>query len=64
MKVQEIMSSQVESIAPTASLRQAARKMSNLGIGSLPVIQDGTLLGIITADWLSWAIPVAARRRS
>jgi CBS domain-containing protein len=48
MKVQEIMSTKVESIAPTASLRQAARKMSNLGIGSLPVIEDGRLLGIIT----------------
>lgn len=48
MKVQEIMSTRVESIAPTASLRQAARKMSNLGIGSLPVIENGRLLGIIT----------------
>ena len=48
MKVQEVMSTKVESIAPGASLRQAARKMSNLGIGSLPVIDDGRLLGIIT----------------
>lgn len=49
MKIQEIMSSNVESILPTATLRRAAQKMSQLGIGSLPIISDkGALLGIIT----------------
>ncbi len=49
MKIQDLMSTQVESILPTATLRRAAQKMSQLDIGSLPIISDeGTLLGIIT----------------
>ncbi len=49
MKIQDLMSTQVESILPTATLRRAAQKMSQLNIGSLPIISDeGTLLGIIT----------------
>ena len=48
MKVQEIMTTNVESIAPTKTLRQAARKMSQLGVGYLPVVEDGQLRGIIT----------------
>lgn len=48
MRVQEIMTKQVESISPTTTLRQAARKMSDLNIGSLPIIADGKLQGIIT----------------
>lgn len=48
MKVQEIMSTAVHSIAPNASIRKAARMMGELNIGSLPVVQDGQLLGIIT----------------
>lgn len=48
MKVQEIMSTKVESVAPTTTLRTAARKMSELGVGALPVIDDGTLVGIVT----------------
>lgn len=49
MKIQDLMSTKVESILPTASLRRAAQKMSQLEIGSLPIISDeGKLLGIIT----------------
>jgi CBS domain-containing protein len=48
MKVQEIMSTEVASVAPNASLRQAARKMRDSGVGSLAVVEDGKLLGIIT----------------
>jgi len=49
MKIQEIMSTKVESILPTSTLRRAAQKMSQLDIGSLPIISDdGTLVGIIT----------------
>jgi len=49
MKIQEIMTTHVESILPTSTLRRAAQKMSQLGIGSLPIIsEEGTLLGIIT----------------
>ena len=48
MKVQEIMSTKVETIKPTSSLRAAARLLSNLNVGALPVVDDGKLVGIIT----------------
>ena len=48
MKVQEVMSKHVESVRPHTTLRQAARKMSDLGIGSLAVIDNDELLGFIT----------------
>lgn len=48
MKVQEVMSNHVESVRPHATLRQAARKMSDLGVGSLAVVDNEELLGFIT----------------
>lgn len=48
MKVQEVMSKKVEIISPISSLRAAARTLSNLGVGALPVVDNGKLLGIIT----------------
>lgn len=48
MKVKEIMTTTTETIEPRFSLRQAARKMSQLGVGSLLVAEEGKILGIIT----------------
>ena len=48
MKVQEIMTRTIASVTPRASLRTAARKMSEQGVGSLLVVEDDRLLGIIT----------------
>jgi CBS domain-containing protein len=48
MKVNEIMTPKVETIAPTATAKEAARKMHDLHIGSLPVVENGQLVGIIT----------------
>lgn len=48
MKVQEIMTTKVESVSPTTSLRNAAREMRDLGIGSMTVVDGDKLLGIIT----------------
>lgn len=48
MKVQDIMKSPVETIAPGESTKEAARKMHDLHIGSLPVVDNGQLVGIIT----------------
>lgn len=49
MKVQEIMSTKVESVSPTTTLRTTARKLSDLGVGALPVVdENGKLLGIVT----------------
>ena len=48
MKVQELMTTHVESITPNLHLRGAARKMKELGVGALPVIEEGNVVGIIT----------------
>jgi CBS domain-containing protein len=48
MKVQDIMKSAVEIISPMESTKEAARKMHDLHIGSLPVVDNGQLVGMIT----------------
>ena len=48
MKVEEIMTAKVESVSPTTTLRTAARKMKELDVGALTVVDEGKLLGIIT----------------
>jgi len=48
MLVREIMNDTLESILPSASLREAALKMRDLNLGSLPVAEDGKLVGMIT----------------
>jgi len=48
MKVQEIMSKDVKSLTPTTNLRSAARKMCDLGVGIMPVVEGDRILGIIT----------------
>lgn len=46
--VNEIMSTEVQMIAPQATLREAAQMMLALDIGALPVCQGTTLLGMVT----------------
>lgn len=48
MLVREIMRPKLESILPSASLRDAAQKMRDLNLGSLPVAEDSKLVGMIT----------------
>lgn len=48
MKVEEIMTPKVESVSPTTTLRGVAREMRDKGVGALPVVEDGKLIGIIT----------------
>ena len=48
MKVKEIMTSEVETVTPTTTLRVVAREMKDKGVGALPVVEDGKLIGIIT----------------
>lgn len=47
--VEELMSPRVVSGTPKMTLREAANLMRGRTIGSLPVLQDGTLVGIVTA---------------
>jgi CBS domain-containing protein len=48
MLVKEIMRPKLESILPSASLRDAAQKMRDMNVGSLAVWEDGRLIGMIT----------------
>lgn len=47
--VRELMTPQVASAKPTTTLRQAANLMRGRLIGSLPVLEDGRVVGIVTA---------------
>lgn len=48
MLVREVMSTKVEAITPTTTVRECAHKMQQSGVGVLPVWQDGTLVGLVT----------------
>jgi CBS domain-containing protein len=48
MKVRDIMSKDVMIVTAAQSIADVAHTMRQLDIGSLPVVQDGQLLGIIT----------------
>jgi CBS domain-containing protein len=48
MKLQDIMSTDVEVVSPAANVFEAAKKMRDLDIGSLPVCDGRRLLGMIT----------------
>jgi CBS domain-containing protein len=48
MLVKEAMSAHLETIAPTATVKECASKMAQLGVGALPVWQDGQPIGVIT----------------
>jgi CBS domain-containing protein len=48
MQVSEIMTREVETVTPDASLQQAASTMEALGVGSLPVCDGRRLVGTIT----------------
>ncbi len=48
MKVKEIMTKGVETVTPTAMVRDAAAKMRDLGVGAIPVCDGVKLMGMIT----------------
>lgn len=48
MQVQELMTSTIQSITPDTTIKDAACKMRDMGIGTLAIIEDGELCGIIT----------------
>lgn len=48
MKIREIMTTGVRSVAPGASVVEAARLMSEAGVGLVPVVLDGSVLGVLT----------------
>jgi CBS domain-containing protein len=46
--VKEIMTPYVESITPEETLQDAAIKMKDMNVGSIPVCVEGTLVGMLT----------------
>jgi acetoin utilization protein AcuB len=48
--VSEVMSRHVVTIEPNATIRRAAGIMRGRGVGCLPVVDDGRLVGIVTAS--------------
>jgi CBS domain-containing protein len=48
MKVQDIMTTNVECIAPDATIQEAAERMKSLDVGFLPVCEKDRLIGTVT----------------
>ncbi len=48
MKVQDIMTTNVECIAPDTTIQEAAERMKSLDVGFLPVCEKDRLIGTVT----------------
>ena len=48
MLVRDVMTSTLEVISPNQTLAEAAKKMRDSDIGSLPVVEDAKLIGMVT----------------
>ena len=48
MKLRDVMTNHVETVAPTQSLREAARLMRQFDVGPIPVCDGGRVIGILT----------------
>jgi CBS domain-containing protein len=48
MKLKDIMTTEVEVVAPETSIAEAAQKMRSLDVGALPVLEGQQLVGVIT----------------
>ena len=48
MKVKELMTAQPSTLAPDATLGEAATLMKQEDCGSIPIVQDSRLVGIVT----------------
>jgi len=48
MKVRDVMTPTVESVTPEMDVVMVARRMKELNVGAMPVVEEGRLAGIIT----------------
>ncbi|WP_033541866.1 CBS domain-containing protein [Planococcus sp. CAU13] len=48
MKVTDIMTSDVDTCTPQSSLQEVAARMKEINVGSIPVVDNDKLIGIIT----------------
>ena len=66
LELRAIMTSPVASLAPNASVRQAANLLRGRKIGCVPIVEDGKLVGIVTETDLLELVsrgPAAVRDR-
>lgn len=48
MKIKDMMRRDVQALEPDATVEDAARRMADAGVGSLPVVSGGRPLGVVT----------------
>jgi CBS domain-containing protein len=62
-KVGDVMTDEVQTVAPDAPLEQIVRLMERHRIKRVPVVHDGKVVGIVTRANLRWrALPARSRR--
>jgi CBS domain-containing protein len=61
MEVADVMSAEVEFIAPDATVQQAAEMMGELDVGALPVGSPDDLQGVVTDRDLLYRVVAAGR---
>jgi CBS domain-containing protein len=61
MRVQQIMTANPIVVDATAAIVDAARQMSGYGIGVLPVMRNGALLGVVTDRDITSRVVAAGR---
>lgn len=64
LAVGDMMTTDVRTVAPDTSARDAAALLLDHKVGCFPVVRDGELIGIVTeADFLRWAMRAFDRER-
>ncbi len=48
MLVKQVMSTKIDTVTPTTTIRECARKMGEWGVGAIPIRQDGKLIGLVS----------------
>ncbi len=48
MQVRDIMTSDVTALAPSSTIAEVAQAMRHLNVGSIPLVENGRLVGLIT----------------
>lgn len=48
MRIEEIMTADVETCMPESTLQEVASKMREINVGSIPICEEGRLVGIVT----------------
>ena len=65
MRIRDLMTTEVITVGPDTSLKEAARRMLADGLSGLPVTDEGRLVGIISeADFLTTEAERGAKKRA